>query len=58
MFSTHHDVGRDDAGVVTHGLDKKDLRTDKQHCSNLLLCGWGESLRIPLVAVTTLRHLP
>lgn len=42
-FSTHHDVGGDDTGVVTHGFNKKDLRTDKQHCSNLLLCRWGEN---------------
>lgn len=38
-FSAHHDVGGDDAGVVTHRLDEKDLRAHTNNTVQLSSSG-------------------
>lgn len=55
-LSPHHDVGRDDAGVVAHRLDEEDLRTNAQtHGAVQTSSSAGGRQRSPTgVAVTTL----
>lgn len=50
---THHDVRRNDAGIIANGLDEKDLCTERKSSSKMLRCPRGHSLTRQ-VAVGTL----
>lgn len=58
MFATHHDVRRDDVGVVTHGFDEEDLGTKKKKAVQRLCSVDKVMLGLLGVAIVTLTLKP